>query len=144
MAIRHCQRRSRSESLRSRPLAPATTGPARDRCCKLAPSLAPAASRITGGPDSDSVRVGASDASGVGPTAPTLRGCRAPLRPAARPRPGAIADLRSFDPARREWADLSGAGGDAPPARAFHGFAAAAGQLYVFGAWDGYSEQPRH
>jgi hypothetical protein len=75
---------------------------------------------------------------------------RAPTTPppgqilTARPRSGAIADLHAFDPARREWADLCGAGGDAPPARAFHGFAAAAGQLYVFGGWDGYSEPPRH
>jgi hypothetical protein len=61
----------------------------------------------------------------------------------ARPWPGAIADLHAFDPARREWTDLSGAGGAVPPARAFHGFTALAGHLYVFGGCDCFREHSR-
>ncbi len=46
--------------------------------------------------------------------------------------PGAVNDLFRFDPAVRQWTEIAGLG--APPsARMAVGFAAAGGQLYVFG-----------
>jgi hypothetical protein len=43
-------------------------------------------------------------------------------------------DLHKFDPAVLEWSPLTDAAAGAPPlARDSHGFAAAAGRLYVFG-----------
>jgi hypothetical protein len=43
-------------------------------------------------------------------------------------------DLHAYDPAARQWTDLGVlAGGLAPKPRMGHGFAAAAGQLFIFG-----------
>ena len=56
-------------------------------------------------------------------------------------RPGYLADLLVYDPARKSWTDLSvPAAGVAPPGRAWHGFTAAGGRLYVYAGWKGSGE----
>jgi hypothetical protein len=52
-------------------------------------------------------------------------------------------DLHAFDPATMAWTNLSAAAGTPPTPRFVHGFACAAGKLYVHGGYDvsGVSEE---